>query len=91
MKPYKIHNTWVDLDHVLAIDDQPVVPRGEFEVYGYAIMMFRDSPLCICLGNPDWVNDEFGREATKKVPSTKSIQEWEAFKTAWMNKDKQPT
>ena len=88
MKPYKVANTWIDLDRVIAIEDELVVPHNEFKVSGCVITMFRDNHLYICLGSPDWANDELRRGGTKMVPSAKSIQEWQAFKTAWMNKDK---
>jgi hypothetical protein len=84
MKPYKVNNTWVDLDHLLAIEDKVVYHDHGVYIAGYATMSFLNEPLRVWLGR-SWSDEDEGHK--KKMQNAQII--WDDFKTAWMNKDKE--
>ncbi len=89
MKPYKVASTWIDLDHVLGMDDEPYVSysMGPSCALGGVQMAFRDSPIYINLG-PTAKWDGGNQEYVKDESLLKVTQEtWEAFKTAWKTRD----
>lgn len=94
MKPYKVGSMWVDLDHVLSVDDETLwEPWASHWIGGNVILAFRDSPLYIFLvhvratynpedGDPMTSDYTFNQDDIKEAKET-----WEAFKTAWKTKD----
>ena len=88
MKPYKVHKTWVDLEHVISVEDEVVVDARHWSgPVGWLTYMFGSDKSRIDLGFPDYdPNNPPTYWKAEEVERAKT--EWEAFKTAWMNKDK---
>jgi hypothetical protein len=91
VKPYKINKTWVDLDHVLSMDDEVTV---DFRSYGIGNIQcaFRSEPITIWVGDTQrWMSGDGQFPRGGFVRDDKLIAEarerWEAFKTAWKTKD----
>ena len=67
MKPYKVNNTWVDLDHVLAVQDKVVYHDHDAYVAGYVTMSFLNEPLCVWFGH-SWFKDEENHKKRCRMP-----------------------
>lgn len=80
MTPYLVNTTWVDLDHVLAIEAQlsMTLPRSG-AVIGRVTMAFRDEPLEIVLGMMEWHGSAIG--GWTMPDHCQPI--WDAFIAAW--------
>lgn len=79
MTPYLVNTTWVDLDHVLAVDNHVTYVRFEMiglddDVYGSVIIAFRDPPLRIALGQAQSGRDHPEAQAVW----TRFIEAWKA-------------
>lgn len=80
MKPYKIHNTWVNLEDVQgARECIGVDTYRRPDVWGIVIMAFRSDPVEIDLGSP-------GRSPDWKGLEEANIK-WAAFLKAWKERD----
>jgi hypothetical protein len=90
VKPYLVHKTWVDLDHVLAICSEPAVmpvwhPLHHDSASVNVEMMFRSDRLSIFLGElPDV------ELAGNSAPGTAAKVIIAAFIAAWKTKDESP-
>ncbi len=84
MTPYLVHKTWVDLDHVLAINGEvqtseynSTMDRKHYEWWRIEVeMMFRDGPISIPLGETTDIH-----RAGLGAPRPREILE--AFIAAW--------
>jgi hypothetical protein len=66
MRPYKFRDTWIDLDHVLAITDAGFINQmgfGGWYVGFQVVMAFRDKPLVF---ERELTKDEQGWDHDKK-------------------------
>lgn len=92
MTPYLIAGTWIDLDHVLAIQDRQFTREQQIGwadgwYGGNVTLAFRDSPLTVVLGR-----DESTRSGTyvpsqyagsKYITAEQAQTIWDAFIAAW--------
>lgn len=97
MKPYLLHKTWIDLDHVLGVESEAVKidghlyrPTGYFQVGVH--IMFRDDVLVVELGDCT-LNQEAGLGDSEQQKCLDAfIAAWKAkdlgnYSPAWLFKD----
>ena len=83
MKPYCIAGQWIDLDHVLGVDD--AVSYGPAYAYACVRMAFRDrDEIFFGALTDNGVKPPANHRGTTKAEAE---VEWEAFKVAWKTKD----
>lgn len=87
MTPYLINTTWMDLDHVLAIEEGlDINSYTNSTINGIVTMAFRSEPLVIKVGYFKTRTNDFGRQEVF-VPS-EVIAKWNQFIQAWKDRDK---
>ena len=89
MKPYLVHNTWIDLDHVLAISSSchGIQCTAMNTPFAYAEIsvecMFREKPVAISVGELP-VRDEWVWSDADLAPAKKILDD---FIAAWKARD----
>ena len=81
MKPYKIHNVWVDLDHIVAVGYRLSRQWGFTGFHICASFMFRSTDKEILLVFPE-------ANSKEEALSIFLSEYYEPFLEAWKNKDK---
>lgn len=94
MKPYKLASTWIDLDHVLAVQEEvDWTPWMSHWINGVVTLAFRDKPLFVSIlkveatYNPEDGNRMMPEYTFNQDDIASAKAQWEAFKTAWKTKD----
>ena len=87
MKPYKIGSLWVDLDTVLAADDQvSFLPSWNSDVTANLYLAYRTEPIKVYLGRVNITRAQ-GQPVGDYIELGEIKDEWAAFLTAWKTKD----
>lgn len=83
MRPYKIGNIWIDLDHILAIESD--IYYNTYNSHGFIgtiYFMFQDKPMEIMVSS--WPTSKETIQDRLKYAQ----DEWDKLKDAWTNKTK---
>lgn len=87
MKPYKIGSLWVDLDVILAADDQvSFIPSWNPDVTANLYLNSLTEPIKVYLGSVS-ITCTQGQPVGDYIELRKIKDEWAAFLTAWKTKD----
>jgi hypothetical protein len=87
MKPYKVGSLWVDLDIVLAADDQvSFLPSWNPDVTGNLYLAGLTEPIKVYLGRVS-ITRAHGQPVGDYIELGEIKDEWAAFLTAWKERD----
>lgn len=91
MKPYKVYDTWVDLDSIVLIDRiYEDIYCGVTKYYCYIHCLFINNPISLLFAYKDsyYTKDQNGIKIREEISHTIAKQRYDKFVEAWKNKDK---
>jgi hypothetical protein len=83
MKPHKLLNRWIDLDHVLAVSDIEIELFDGHKMYFKVDLAFRDTPIEV-IYQPEGEH-EFISKFYKQHPEIQRDEDYIESTTAWYN------